>query len=176
MQDAPPVMCNDKEAVQHSKRQRRHGEEVHRGNGFPMIAEKCCPSFCRLGASRRSPHPAQHGSFRNFEAKHHQLAVDARNVPSWVLGNHAEDELAQVYADALPARSRSVSRKPCPIRFESGTVPANDCLRLDEDQRLLPSRPEPFKHHPEQHIENSKSRLWMSLLQDGKLLPESQIL
>jgi hypothetical protein len=55
-------------------------------------------------------------------------------------------------------------------------MPANNGLRLDENQRLLPSRPEPFKRHPEQPVESSKSRLWMSLLQDRKLLPKRQVL
>ena len=43
-------------------------------------------------------------------------------------------------------------RKPRPIQLESRLMPANDGLRLDEDQRLLPSRPEPPQHHPEQFI------------------------
>jgi hypothetical protein len=38
VQDSPPVMRYDEEAVQHSKRQRMHGEEVHRGDSFPMVA------------------------------------------------------------------------------------------------------------------------------------------
>jgi hypothetical protein len=31
-QDAPPVMCNDEEAIENAEGERRHGEEVHRGN------------------------------------------------------------------------------------------------------------------------------------------------
>jgi len=45
MKDTLSVMSDDKEAVQHSEGQSRHGEEIHRGEGFPMIVEKCCPSF-----------------------------------------------------------------------------------------------------------------------------------
>ena len=33
----PPVMRDDEEAIQHTKGQRRHGEEVHRSDGLTMI-------------------------------------------------------------------------------------------------------------------------------------------
>jgi hypothetical protein len=49
MQDAPPVMRNNKEAVQHVKGQRWHGEEIHGGNGFAMIVQKCRPVFTGSG-------------------------------------------------------------------------------------------------------------------------------
>jgi len=39
MQDVPPGMRNDEEAVQRTKRQRRHSNEVHRRNGILMIAQ-----------------------------------------------------------------------------------------------------------------------------------------
>ena len=43
VQDSPPVMGNDEEAVENAESQRRLGEEVHRGDGFPMIAQKSRP-------------------------------------------------------------------------------------------------------------------------------------
>src|SRR5580658_7502518 len=66
-------------------------------------------------------------------------------------------------------------REPGPIRFKSGTMPANDCLWLDENQRLLPSRPEPPQHHLEQSVRSGQSRLRTSLPQDRKLLPKRQV-
>ena len=38
MQDAPPIMADDEEAVEHPKREGWNGEEVHRRNGLSMIA------------------------------------------------------------------------------------------------------------------------------------------
>ena len=58
VQNAPPVMGDDKEAVENAKAYRRYCEEVHRGDGFPMIAEKRRPSYCRLRTPRCLPHPA----------------------------------------------------------------------------------------------------------------------
>jgi len=43
VQNTPSVMGDDEEAVENAKDQRRHGEEVHRGHGFPMIAQKRGP-------------------------------------------------------------------------------------------------------------------------------------
>lgn len=54
-------------------------------------------------------------------------------------------------------------------------MPANDGFRLDENQYLLPPRPEPPQHHPEQFVRKSEPRLRILLFQDGKLLPKSQV-
>jgi hypothetical protein len=56
----PPVMRNDEEAIQHAESQRRHGEEIHRCDGLTMVAQKRTPSFCRLGIARRLSHPTCH--------------------------------------------------------------------------------------------------------------------
>src|SRR3990172_2951243 len=40
MQDVPPVVADDEEAVQHTKRGRGNREEVHRGDGSPMISQE----------------------------------------------------------------------------------------------------------------------------------------
>jgi hypothetical protein len=54
-------------------------------------------------------------------------------------------------------------------------MPANNGLRLDENQRPLPSRPKPPQHYPEQLVGYSKSRLEAPLFQNGKLLPKGQV-
>ena len=91
MKDATPVVRNDEEAEENAKSERRHGEEVHRGDGLTMITQKRRPSFCRLRISRRFSHPPQHGSLRKIEAKYPHFTVDARRTPGRVLGNHSED-------------------------------------------------------------------------------------
>jgi len=70
VENSPPIMGNDEEAIKHAEGDRRYCEEVHRGDGFPMIAQKGRPSLCRFPIPRRLPHPAKHGPFRNVEAKH----------------------------------------------------------------------------------------------------------
>jgi hypothetical protein len=50
VKDAPPIMRNDEEAVENAEGERRHGEEIHRGDGFTMIAQKRRPSFAGSGS------------------------------------------------------------------------------------------------------------------------------
>src|SRR6266481_7088980 len=40
VQDAPPIMTDDKEAVERAERNRWHSEEIHRRNRFPMISKE----------------------------------------------------------------------------------------------------------------------------------------
>jgi len=47
-QNSAPIMRDHEEAVQHAKGQRRHGKEIHRSNGFAVIAQKRRPTLCRL--------------------------------------------------------------------------------------------------------------------------------
>ena len=176
LKNAAPVMRDDEKAVEHSEGQRWHGKEIHCGDGFPMIAQKGRPLLGRLRTPRRSLHPAQHGSLRKIEAKHFQFAVDARCAPCGVFRYHAKDQLAQFLADAFSARANPTPREPRPIQLEPCTVPANDCLRLDEDQRALPFRPEPPQDHPEQLVGSRDLRSRTPLLQNDKLLAKSQVL
>src|ERR1035438_1359632 len=60
-------------------------------------------------------------------------------------------------------------------RSEASTVPTNDRLRLDEDQHLSPSRPEPSQDYPKQLVRSGKSRFWMPSFQDAELLPKRQV-
>ena len=57
--DTPPIVADDEEAVEHAERYSGDGEEVHRSDGFSMIAQKGEPTFGRLGISRCSPHPIE---------------------------------------------------------------------------------------------------------------------
>ena len=91
VKNSPPIMRDDKEAIENAEGECRHGEEVHRCDGFAVIAQERRPTLCRIGIPRRLAHPAQHGSLRNVEAEHLELAVNARRSPSRVLRDHAKD-------------------------------------------------------------------------------------
>src|ERR1700686_3356148 len=47
VQDAPTIVADDEEAVEHTERNRWHGEEVHRRNRFPMVSKEGEPTFGR---------------------------------------------------------------------------------------------------------------------------------
>jgi hypothetical protein len=71
-------------------------------------------------------------------------------------------------------RASFMPRAPCPIQLETGSMPTNDCVRLDDDKRALPPRPEPPQHHPKDPIRSSKPWLTAPSLQDSELLSQSQ--
>jgi hypothetical protein len=137
------IMRNDEKAIENAEAEPRCREEVHRGNRFAMVVRKGLPSPCRLGTPGSLPHPAQHGSPRNIETEHLQLAVNARRAQRRALGDDKEYEFAQFPTDALSSHTVSIPRKPRPVELESGPMPADDCFRLDENQCTLPSWPEP---------------------------------
>src|SRR6266705_2037792 len=59
VQDTPTVVTDDKKAIEHTERDRWHGEEVHRGNRFPVITEKGKPARGPLRISRCPFHPTR---------------------------------------------------------------------------------------------------------------------
>src|SRR5271155_1792155 len=101
--------------------------------------------------------------------------MNPRRAPGGIFGHHAEDELAQFNADALPAGANSMPREPGPIEPEAGAVPSHHRFRLNDNQCLLPVRPEPAQYHPEKSVGNSQARTRISPFQDSKLLPAGEI-
>src|SRR2546425_354138 len=77
VQDAPTVVTDDEKAVQHVEGERRCREEIHRGNGFAMIAQKGQPALRGLRALGRPSHPAGDGGFRDLEAEHEEFTMNA---------------------------------------------------------------------------------------------------
>ena len=91
-------MTDDKEAVEHPKRDRRNGKEIHGRDGFPVVTKN------RLVFPGRSFHPAGNGSFGNIKTQHEQFSVDARRTPGWILGDHAENQTPNLFAGWSPPR------------------------------------------------------------------------
>jgi hypothetical protein len=81
-----------KKTIQHTKGDRRYGEEVHRDNRFAVIAKKSKPAFAWLWIWRRSFHPTGDRSLGNIETQHQKLPVDARCSPGWIFCDHAENQ------------------------------------------------------------------------------------
>ena len=54
-------------------------------------------------------------------------------------------------------------------------MPTNNGFRCDDDQRLLPTRPETTSNNPEQPIEATEAGTWTSPFQYDKLLAQGEI-
>jgi hypothetical protein len=55
-------------------------------------------------------------------------------------------------------------------------MPADDGFGCNDDEMLLPSRPDPSSDYPEELIEEAEARARMSTFQHSELLPEHEIL
>ncbi len=172
---ASPVMSDDEKAIKNTEVERWHCEEVHRCDDFTVVLQECLPSLRRLRISGRSSHPAQYRPLRNIEAQHLELAVNPRRTPGRVLGNHSEDQLAQFPAHAFSFRALAMPGKPSPIELKPSSMPANDSVRLNEDQSSLPSRPEASQHNPEKSVGIWKTWPWAMSREDQDLPPQSQV-
>jgi len=58
VQDPPAIMADYEETIEYTEGDRGGREEIHRRNGFPVIAKKGEPTLGRLGIPRSSLHPA----------------------------------------------------------------------------------------------------------------------
>ncbi len=68
---------------------------------------------------------------------------------------HLKDELSDFVGDRRPAWPVR-SALPTPVEAETLPVPAQDGLRLDEDESVTPSGPDPGEVGPQESIEGPK--------------------
>ena len=59
MENAPPIVANDKEAIQPTEGDRGHREEVHGRDGFAVIVQKAEPSTSGFWIFGCALHPAR---------------------------------------------------------------------------------------------------------------------
>ncbi len=140
------VVADDEKAIQNTKRERWDGEKVHRSNGLTMVSEEHQPSLHRVWISRGSPDPSRDTPFREIESHLEQFAVNTRCSPGRILGNHAEDQGANLFADTLPSSCLSDSGDPRPIQTKSRSMPVYDVLGVTKTRGCL---------HPDEHILNA---------------------
>jgi hypothetical protein len=170
VQNAPPVMVDDEEAIKHAESDRRGREEIHCGNCFPVVAKESEPTPGWLGTSRRPFHPTGDRSLGELKTEHEELAMDAWCSPSWVLGDHPEDQLPHFFRRRPSPDARPGFGDQSPVQTESSPVPTDYGFGRDDDEGLPPSRPDPPCNYPEELIEEAEARARMSTLQRGELL------
>jgi hypothetical protein len=101
--------------------------------------------------------------------------VNARRSPGRILGNHTEDQGANLFADMLPSSYLSDSGDPRPIQTKPRPMPVHDRSRSDQDERLPPPGPERSQRNPEQLVEGSQSSARTWRVQSQQLPTESQV-
>ena len=103
VQDASPIMTDDKKAVEHAEGNRWHREEIHGRNRFPMVAKEGQPAFGLVRTSRRSLHPTGDGSLGKLKTEHAEFPMDPWCSPGWVFGNHQENQFPNLLRRLFPS-------------------------------------------------------------------------
>ena len=176
VQDASTIMTDDEEAVQHAERNRWRSEEIHGCNRFPMVSKEGQPALDPVRISRCSFHPTRDGSLGKFKTEHAELPMYPRRSPGWVLNDHSENQFPNLLRGRSSSNLLPDSGDQPPVHTKTSPVPADDGFRSDDDERLLPRRPDPASNHPEELIEKPEARSRMSTFQREELLTQSKIL
>jgi hypothetical protein len=173
VQDAPPIVAQDDEAVEQLEGERRHDEEVAgRGHGHVVGEERApgLPAF-RVGAL---DHVLRDGRLRDVVAEERELGPDARRAPEDVLHGHAADERDDLGIDGRPSGLRL--GLPAPVVAKALAVPADHRLGLHEHEVLLPVLDEAVDHDPEEAVAVVEPRPLHAALEDVELLAEEDVL
>src|SRR5215468_1229518 len=172
----PPVVPNNKEAVQQLEGDRWDGEEIHGSDRLAMIAKKSQPAPGRVRVSGCPFHPTGNTSFRYIEAKHEQFTVDAGSTPGWVFCHHAEDHIANFLRQSVSTHLFFHFGEQAPVKSKSDTMPADHRFRSDDQQRFFPAGPEAAGQDPEELIEDGQFGPSVSTLEYTELLTKCEVL
>src|SRR5467141_20396 len=130
--DLSSAVPHDQQSIEQTKRDCRHDEQIHSGDAIGMIVEECLPSLRRRASS--PGHILGHTRLPDFDAELEQLSMDPRRSPQRISNAHLVDKLASVRG--YSCSSNTTSRLPAPIRSETRAMPTDDCIRLDDRQRI----------------------------------------
>jgi hypothetical protein len=104
VKNAPTVMLDDKESIEHTKCQGRNGKEIESRCDLTVVFEERQPTLrlLAIGAPLHPPQIAGDCRFRDIKAELYQFTMDARRAPSRIIGLHALNQLPDFPADFEP--------------------------------------------------------------------------
>jgi hypothetical protein len=102
--------------------------------------------------------------------------MDSWRSPAGVLNDHAEDQFSNLLRCRFSSDLPPDSGDQPPVHTKTSAMPADHGFGRDDDEGLLPSRPDPPSDYPEELIEEVEARARMSTLQRDELLTQSEIL
>ena len=174
MQDLASIMGQHHEDKEHPKRERRDHEEVDRDELADVIRQKRTPGLGRRGPTTH--HVVPDRGFGDRDTESQQLAVDARGAPGRVGVAHLADEHLNGARDAWPTGSARPTL-PAPIAPKPSSMPPENGVGLDDDERSPPSGPQVTEPRPEQPVNGPQPRAPAGLsLQDRSLMTKRRVL
>jgi hypothetical protein len=144
VQDAPAIVTDDEEAVEHAKRDRWHSEEIHGRNRFPMVSKKGQPALGPVRISRRSFHPTGDRSLGKFKTEHAKFPMYPRRSLGFSATIRKISSRTSFRVCLLPTWlrtleiSREYMRKPlrCQRTTVSGVTMMRDSFQADHTRRV----------------------------------------
>jgi hypothetical protein len=94
-------------------------------------------------------HVLGHRSGTDLETEAGEHGLDALLTPKRILPRHAADQLPELQRNAPPPASPPLPRTPTPVRLTALSVPAQNSLGLDDEQRIAPASEAAARHNPE---------------------------
>jgi hypothetical protein len=167
-QDLTTGVLDNQAAVQPLKVDRRNREEVEGEDRFSVILQKRQPLFPRIAATSDAPQIAGDRAFGNDEAKLLQLAMDLGGAPLRIVFRQAPDQDTNLCGDLRAASAGPGA--PTPVEAESGAMPADHGLGLDDNKDLGPTGPATAEGRPEDPIQRVQGRPWTLALERGERL------
>ena len=105
MEDPSTTVLDDEKAIQHAKRQGRHGEEIHGRDDVAVIAQESSPAFASVVGRRQAPEIAGDRALGDIETEFEELAVDSRCAPGGIFVDHPPDDSSDLGIDLRPAKA-----------------------------------------------------------------------
>ena len=168
MQDLASVMG------QHDECKRWDHEEVDRDELADVIRQEGAPGLGRRGPTTH--HVVPNRGFSDRDAELEQLAVGARGAPGRVGAAHLADEFLNGARDAGPPGPTRPTL-PAPVEPKASSMPAEDRVGLDDDERVPPTGPQVTEPRPEHPVDWPQPRSPSSLsLQDRQLMAQRGVL
>jgi hypothetical protein len=174
VEDLPVREPDDEEDVKRLEQNRRDTEKIASPHVRCMPRQELSPCPGRAPAATPA-HIFGHGPGGNLKPEPRQFGLDALLTPKAILGGHACDQSLKLYRDRWAATSFFMRRSPPPVRPPTRSLPAQNCFRFHNQQRMTPIAEPSACQDPKAPIGVAQARPRMPPLQHNQLLPQTKV-
>src|SRR6476620_8852417 len=103
-QNLPSTMPHNQQAIEQTKRDCRHDEQIHRGDAVGMIAKERPPALGWRVSSLC--HILGHAGLSDINAELEEFSMDPRRSSQRIGNAHLADKLAHLHRNSWPAAPR----------------------------------------------------------------------
>src|SRR5450631_718916 len=148
-----PAVPHDQQAIEQTKRDCGHDEQIHRRDAVGMIMKERLPPL-RWRAS--SPgHILGHARLSDIDAELEQFPMDPRRAPHSGLAMLIS-RISRRISGGHNWPAATAPRLPAPIRPKTRTMPADNGVRLNDRQSIANSREQPIETNEYQLVDGTE--------------------